>query len=315
MIARWTNDLYRSTLHRVIQYLGPRTLFGAIFLRRQLRSRSSLHTNLPHVGRDAEISADHGRGASASDVYQDLCTGGKGMRVILIHGAWQGSWAWNRLLPALAGTGIRAEAIDLPGNGTDSTPPNDVTLDLYVEWVGKTIRDGHEQVHLIGHSGGGVFRRDVCGVVYVAGIMLPDGGKFGEVVGPLAAENPAAAGIRPHLVWSQDELTSTVPANAAREIFFHDCCPDDARQACDRLSPQPEGGRAISPRLTSERFGTVPRLYVEARHDRSVVLAAQRQMQSLVPGADVVCLDSGHVPQLSMPGKLADCVIPWLMSR
>jgi len=25
--------------------------------------------------------------------------------------------------------------------------------------------------------------------MYVAGMMLPDGGKFGEVVGPLAAEN------------------------------------------------------------------------------------------------------------------------------
>jgi pimeloyl-ACP methyl ester carboxylesterase len=245
------------------------------------------------------------------------------MRVILVHGAWQGSWAWDRLLPVLAEAGISAEAIDLPGNGTDSTPPGDVTLDLYVEYVGRTIRTGGGPVHLIGHSGGGVvasqvaeiFRTDVCGVVYVAGMMLPDRGKFGDVVGPLVAENPAAAGIRPHLVWSQDGLISTVPANAAREIFFHDCSPDDAKGACARLSPQPDGGRAISPRLTSERFGTVPRLYVEARNDRSVVLAAQRQMQFLVPGADVVCLDSGHVPQLSMPGKLADCVIPWLMSR
>jgi pimeloyl-ACP methyl ester carboxylesterase len=245
------------------------------------------------------------------------------VRAILIHGAWQGSWAWDKFLPALAEAGIRAEAIDLPGNGTDSTPASDVTLDLYVESVGKTIRNSHEPVHLISHSGGGViasqvaeiFRRDVRGVVYVSGMMLPGGGKFADVVSPLAAENPAAAGIRPHLVWSQDKLTSTVPARAAREIFFHDCSPDEARDACTRLSPQPEGGRAISPRLTTERFGTVPRLYVEARNDRSVVLAAQRQMQLLVPGADVVSLDSGHVPQLSMPEKLADGVIPWLMSR
>ncbi len=223
---------------------------------------------------------------------------------------------------AFAEAGIQAEAIDLPGNGTDSTPPADVTLDRYVESVGRLIKTGRGPVHLVGHSGGGViasevaerFRSDVRSVVYVAGIMLPDGGRFGDIVGPLATEDPAAAGIRPHLVWSNDGTVSTVPANAARDIFYHDCTPDDAHEASARLSPQPEGGRAISPRLTSEKFGTLPRLYVETRQDRSVVLAAQRRMQALVPGAEIVRLDSGHAPQLSMPRKLADCIIPWLVS-
>jgi pimeloyl-ACP methyl ester carboxylesterase len=223
---------------------------------------------------------------------------------------------------AFAEAGIQAEAIDLPGNGTDSTPPADVTLDRYVESVGRLIKTGRGPVHLVGHSGGGViasevaerFRSDVRSVVYVAGIMLPDGGRFGDIVGPLVKEDPAAAGIRPHLVWSNDGTVSTVPANAARDIFYHDCTPDDAHQASARLSPQPEGGRAISPRLTSEKFGTLPRLYVETRQDRSVVLAAQRRMQALVPGAEIVRLDSGHAPQLSMPRKLAECIIPWLVS-
>jgi pimeloyl-ACP methyl ester carboxylesterase len=244
------------------------------------------------------------------------------MRAILIHGAWQGSWAWERVLEAFAEAGIQAEAIDLPGNGTDSTPSADVSLDLYVESVGRLIRTRNEPVHLISHSGGGVvasevgerFRGDVRSVVYVAGIMLPNGGKFGDIVGPLVTEDPAAAGIRPHLVWSNDGKTSTVPADAARDIFYHDCTPADAHEASARLSPQPEGGRAISPHLTSKKFGTLPRLYVEAQQDRSVVLAAQRRMQALVPGADVVRLDSGHAPQLSMPRKLADCIIPWLVS-
>jgi pimeloyl-ACP methyl ester carboxylesterase len=245
------------------------------------------------------------------------------MRVILIHGAWQGSWAWDRFAPILAEAGFNAEAVNLPGNGVDCTPPADVSLDLYVAHVGDRIEAGEGPVTIVGHSGGGViasqaaehFRERVVGVAYVAGMMLSDGGTFGGVVGELAEKDPAAAGIRPHLVWSDDGLTSTVPAQAARDIFYHDCDPVDAEAACARLVPQPEGGRAISPRLTVERFGTVPRLYIEALKDRSLVLAAQRRMQALVPGAQIATLDSGHAPQLSMPEKLAACVIPWLHAR
>ena len=245
------------------------------------------------------------------------------MRLILIHGAWQGSWAWSRFLPVVAEAGFRAEAIDLPGNGSDLTPPAAVSLDRYVAHVGDRIQSDDDPVVLMAHSGGGViasqvaerFHDRVTGVVYVAGMMLPNGGTFGDMVAPLAADHPDAAGIRPHLVWSPDGLTSTVPTDAALQIFYHDCAPDDAEAACARLTPQPEGGRAVSPRLTPKRFGTIPRLYVETRQDRSVVLAAQRRMQVMVPGAAVVSLDSGHAPQLSMPEKLAGCVFPWLRSR
>lgn len=245
------------------------------------------------------------------------------MRVILIHGAWQGSWAWDRFAPILAEASLKAEALDLPGNGSDRTPAADVSLDLYVAHVGARIEAGEGPVVIVGHSGGGViasqvaerFREQVAGVAYVTGMMLPDGGTFGGVVCDIAERDPAAAGIRPHLVWSVDRLTSTVPADAACEIFYHDCDPADARAASAMLVPQPEGGRAVSPHLTPERFGTVPRLYVEALQDRSLVLAAQRRMQALVPGAEIATLDCGHAPQLAMPEKLAACVIPWLRAR
>jgi pimeloyl-ACP methyl ester carboxylesterase len=57
--------------------------------------------------------------------------------VILIHGAWQGSWVWDRIIPTLArSAGITSVAIDLPGNGTDGTKAADVSLDLYVDPLG-----------------------------------------------------------------------------------------------------------------------------------------------------------------------------------
>jgi pimeloyl-ACP methyl ester carboxylesterase len=36
---------------------------------------------------------------------------------LLIHGAWQGPWAWDAFIPPFAAKGWRCRAIDLPENG------------------------------------------------------------------------------------------------------------------------------------------------------------------------------------------------------
>jgi pimeloyl-ACP methyl ester carboxylesterase len=242
------------------------------------------------------------------------------MSVILLHGAWQGRWVWDALLPLLADAGIDAHAIDLPGNGSDGVDPAYVSLDLYVDAVLRWIETRPGPVSIVAHSGSGIVASqaaEACperinGVVYVAGMMLPDGMSFAELVASLRDTHPAAAGIGPHLVWSADRLTSRVPPDAATRFFFHDCPPDLADAAARRLTPQPERGRAIRPRLSSGRFGRVRRFYVEAQADRSVIPAAQRRMQELLPGATAMALPTGHAPQLAAPRKLASCLIPWL---
>jgi pimeloyl-ACP methyl ester carboxylesterase len=65
-------------------------------------------------------------------------------------------------------------------------------------------------------------------------------------------------------------------------------------------------------RVTPERFGRIPRLYVEALQDRSVTPATQRLMQRLSPGARVVSLPTAHAPQFSAPDRLAEAIIPFL---
>ena len=79
--------------------------------------------------------------------------------------------------------------------------------------------------------------------------------------------------------------------------------------AAQRFCSQPEGTRALVANWTAERFGRLPRLYVEATEDRSVVLAAQRKMQALVPGAQVVSLPCGHVPQVVQTAAVAEALL------
>ena len=240
---------------------------------------------------------------------------------ILIHGAWQGSWVWDRVVPLLAQSGgITSIAVDLPGNGTDHTSPADVSLELYVNHIGAVLERLPDRVSLVAHSGGGLvasavaerFPERIGRIVYVAGMMLPDGMAFAELTAQLQGDYPAIAGIAPHLVWSDDRLTSRVPMQAALAHFFQDCPPDDAVAAARRLSPQPERGRAVRARLTPQRFGRVPRLYIEAEADRSIILPCQRRMQELVPGAQVATMPTGHCPHLADPERFAEVLIPVL---
>jgi len=232
--------------------------------------------------------------------------------IILIHGAWQGSWGWSKVLPLLDSRGWRAVAVDLPGNGVDSTAPEDVTLDLYVDHVMRAAEALDGPVAIVGHSGAGVVASQVgeaipdkvsC-LVYLAGMMLPNNTEFADIVGALVTEHPHAMGIGRHLIWSADRVTSSVSPHAAIETFFHDCDPADAQWAAQRLTPQPERGRAIKPHLTPARYGRVPRIYIEAALDRSVIPEAQRLMQRLSPGARRIVMQTGHVPQLAKPEVL-----------
>ena len=89
------------------------------------------------------------------------------MAVLLVHGAWQGSWAWERLTPLLLEAGLDVHLLDLPGNGSDDTEPADVSLELYVAAVMRRVTAIKGSVSIVAHSGAGLCgfasRRSLCG--------------------------------------------------------------------------------------------------------------------------------------------------------
>ena len=241
--------------------------------------------------------------------------------VVLIHGAWQGSWAWEAFIPFLQEAGFTVHAVDLPGNGRDGADPAKITLDHYLDYFDRLLAEIGRPLSLVAHSGGGAIAtalaerhaEQIRRIVYVAGMMLPSGVSFGEVQAEVDGPGAVASGVTGELSWSPDGRVSTVPRAAATAILFSDCPPDLAAAAAARLTPQGEGGRAIRVSTTPERFGRIPRLYVEATEDRSVLIAVQRRMQQLVPGATVISLPTGHAPQVSAPHLLAEAVLPFLL--
>lgn len=240
--------------------------------------------------------------------------------IVLIHGAWQGRWAFDAWVPLLRAAGWRTHAVDLPGNGAHGTGRAD--LAGYTQHVLDVLAGLDAPAVVLGHSGGGITASQVAeaapervaALVYLAGMMLPSGLSYGSLIAHCHATDPhfAYTGVDPLLHWDAARQHSRVPPEAARALFLHDCPPQAAAQAAARLTPQPESGRALANRLSAERFGRVPRIYVECLQDRSVTPALQRRMQALSPGAERIALDCGHVPQLACPQALTDALLPAL---
>jgi pimeloyl-ACP methyl ester carboxylesterase len=92
--------------------------------------------------------------------------------------------------------------------------------------------------------------------------------------------------------------------------LFAQRSPDDlAADALGRPVAGPNLSRTAPLRFTLERFGSVPRSYIECLHDRITPIEGQRRMQALPPCGKVISLEAGHSPFLSAPDALAEALL------
>jgi pimeloyl-ACP methyl ester carboxylesterase len=229
---------------------------------------------------------------------------------ILIHGAWQGAWAWDTMIPRLQAAGHHAIAVDLPGNGHNPMPPAEVNLERYAAHVGRIIDATTGPVIMVGHSMGGTAAAQACELrperialaIYLAAFLLPNGMSVLDFYE--SNLEPWMRGAHKRVSYDETGLLSSIDPVSAVEVFYHKADHAIAEAAARKLTPQPEGGRRSKLQLSAERFGTIPRVYIEARSDRSVHLPLQRKMQEMSPCLAVYGLDSDHAPQLSDPDAL-----------
>jgi pimeloyl-ACP methyl ester carboxylesterase len=225
----------------------------------------------------------------------------------MVHSAFLGGWAWGSVASFLEKEGHKVIVPDLPGHGGDKTPPSEVTLDAYVKTVTDLLDAQRDPVILVGHSLGGIVisqaaenRPDkVKSLVYLCAFLLPSGGSFMKAI-----EGVRGSMVLDNLVMAEDKTYVTVKEELMHEAFAHDV-PDDAF-ARAKLVPEPTAPLGAPLSITQEKWGRIPRYYVECLADKAIPPAVQKAMYTSIPVQKVFSMDTSHAPNLSAPQKLAE---------
>jgi pimeloyl-ACP methyl ester carboxylesterase len=231
---------------------------------------------------------------------------------VLVHGAWHGGWCWYKVVARLERLGHRVVAPDLVGLATARAPADTVTLDAWTSQIATLVERAAEPVVLVGHSRGGIVvsgvaervPERVARLVYVAAFLLKDGQSLLEVSSQ-GAPTRLTGQLRP----GPEPASTLVADEAIRPAFYGECSDDDVALARLLLTPEPMPPLATPVRVSSARFGRVPRTYVECLRDQAIHIDTQRAMHAAWPGTRAVSIDTDHSPFFSRPDELVEALV------
>ncbi|HTM63864.1 MAG TPA: alpha/beta fold hydrolase [Gammaproteobacteria bacterium] len=239
---------------------------------------------------------------------------------ILIHGAWHGGWCWERVVPLLEKQGHCVLAPDLPGMGDDHTPLDKITLDVWARFVADLVLQQDEKVILVGHSRGGIVisqAAEYCAekienLVYLTAYLLPN---KQTILKTLEQHPPRESDRLPKFIMSDDMRASVVESADVRDFFYNCTDAEWCDRAAARLCWEPVMSFSTPVKISEEKFGKIPRSYIECLQDKGIPISMQREMQSALPCERVITLDTDHSPFYSAPEQLAAGLIELAQSK
>ncbi|WP_416414248.1 alpha/beta fold hydrolase [Pantoea sp. App145] len=235
-------------------------------------------------------------------------------KILFVHGAWQGGWAWEPVINALTSAGCNARALDLPGSGDDNTPVSQVSLDSYAQ---KIIQEALKfsnrgDIFLVGHSMGGAAVTAAASlapelfakIIYVCA-FLPQTGESVASLGQLSTELGTPGPIAQYLL---DEGVAVLNSDKIAETFFHDYSGPDLGAIIHKFKPQP-----LAPITTSlvqtEGFERLTKAYIISGEDHAISPLLQKTMAERAGISEIYTLDAGHEPFFTKTSELSKLLI------
>jgi pimeloyl-ACP methyl ester carboxylesterase len=211
----------------------------------------------------------------------------------LVHGAWHGGWAWDRLRAELEARGHRVVAPDLPCEDPEAGAAE------YAAVV-RAALGGADDAIVVGHSLGGMTIPLVPArtLVYLCAYVPEPGRALAD-----RSEDAWAAGFAASTL--RDDLgRSYWPdlAAAAHDLQY----PPEAAALAAKLRPQARKPSIEPSPLTAHP--DVDTAFVVCTDDYAVPPDFQRRMAREELGVEPVELRSGHSPMLTHVRELADAL-------
>uniref|UniRef100_A0A804N803 AB hydrolase-1 domain-containing protein n=1 Tax=Zea mays TaxID=4577 RepID=A0A804N803_MAIZE len=214
---------------------------------------------------------------------RQMDSGGGGKHFILLHGLAHGAWCWYKVVAQLRAAGHRATALDMAASGVHPARLHEVAS---FEDYSRPLLDAvaaspdSDRLVLVGHSLGGLS-------VALAMEWFP--GKVAAAVF-LAASMPR---VGRHMGVTIEEDLELAKLLVRPGFQFM----DDPTMKDETL-------------LTDGNYGSVKRVFVVAKADRSSTEEMQRRMVELSPGADVEeVAGADHMAMLSKPTEVCEVLV------
>jgi pimeloyl-ACP methyl ester carboxylesterase len=226
--------------------------------------------------------------------------------IVLVHGAWHGSWCWRRVLPLLWLAGHRVVPVTLSGLGerahelspeiTLATHIQDVVTAMRAEECSGAVLVGHSYAGMVVTGAADRLGEEVGRLVYVDGIVPMSGEAW-------STRNPASVKAERRAAIERHGFLPPPPPSA------FGLTGADADWVERRQTPQPAGVYDDPLHFDADRWAALPRTFVDCTTPALPTIDPSRELVRSQPGWEVVELDTGHDPMISAPADLAAALL------
>jgi pimeloyl-ACP methyl ester carboxylesterase len=233
------------------------------------------------------------------------------MKVVLVHGGWQGGWAWHQVAPLLWSAGHEVFTPTLYGMDEGDVDRAGLTLGDLAGGLIQEIEDRNlDDFVVVGHSGGGPvaqlvadrFGQRVRRTVFMSAWVLHDGESILDVHTPAEA-----ATLRANAARSQDN-TIVMDTERWASSFMQDATPRQLAATTNRLVPTPLGWFDEPIKLPRFFDLHLPASYVFLHHDRSAPKERYQAMAARLDHPAIVECDGSHEAMLTQPKAVANAL-------